>query len=48
MPEGFLRSLKAAVNKGTDAKLLIAAAVQMFNELVGQIDGKTITVNVAF
>ncbi len=48
MPENFLSSLRAAVNKGTDAKLLIAAAIQMFDQLVGQIDGKTITVNIAF
>lgn len=48
MPENFLSSLRAAVNKGTDAKLLIAAAIQMFDQLVGQINGKTITVNIAF
>lgn len=48
MPENFLSSLRAAVNKGTDAKGLIVTAVQMFNELVGQIDGETITVNIAF
>lgn len=48
MPANFLSSLRAAVNKGTDAKVLIMAAVQMFDDLVGQIDGKTITVNIAF
>ena len=48
MPENFLSSLRAAVNKGTDAKVLIMAAVQMFDQLVGQIDGETITVNIAF
>ena len=48
MPENFLSSLRAAVNKGTDAKVLIMAAVQMFDQLVGQIDGKTIMVNIAF
>ncbi len=48
MPAGFLSGLREVVNKGTDAKLLIAAAVQMFDELVGQINEKTITVNVAF
>lgn len=48
MPENFLSSLRAAVNEGTDAKVLIMAAVQMFDQLVGQIDGKTITVNIAF
>lgn len=48
MPENFLSSLRAAVNKGTDAKVLIMRAVQMFDGLVGQINGKTITVNIAF
>lgn len=48
MPDGFLNGLRAAVNNGTDAKALIMTAVRMFNELVGQIDGKTITVNIAF
>ena len=48
MPDGFLNGLRAAVNKGTDAKVLIMAAVQMFDQLVGQVDGKTITVNIAF
>ncbi len=48
MPENFLSSLRAAVNEGANAKVLIMAAVQMFDQLVGQIDGKTITVNIAF
>ena len=48
MPKNFLSSLREAVNKGADAKLLIATAIQMFDGLVGQIDGKTITVNIAF
>lgn len=48
MPENFLNSLRETVHKGTDAKELIMAAVQMFDQLVGQIDGKTITVNIAF
>lgn len=48
MPDGFLNGLRAAVNNGTDAKALIMTAVRMFNELVGQINGKTITVNIAF
>lgn len=48
MPANFLSSLRAAVNKGTDAKVLIMAAVQMFDDLVGQINDKTITVNIAF
>lgn len=48
MPANFLSSLRAAVNKGTDAKGLIVTAVRMFNELVGQINDKTITVNIAF
>lgn len=48
MPENFLSSLRAAVNNGTDAKVLIMRAVQMFDGLVGQINGKTIMVNIAF
>ena len=48
MPENFLSSLRAAVNKGTDAKGLIVTAVQMFDELVGQVNEKTITVNITF
>lgn len=46
--DGFLSGLKETVNKVTDAKLLIMAAVRMFDDLVGQIDGETITVNIAF
>lgn len=46
--DGFLSSLKETVNKVTDAKGLIMTAVRMFDELVGQINGKTITVNIAF
>ena len=48
MPENFLSGLRETVKKGTDAKVLIMAAVQMFDQLVGQINGKTITVNIAF
>lgn len=48
MPENFLSSLRAAVKEGANAKVLIMAAVQMFDQMVGQIDGKTITVNIAF
>lgn len=48
MPANFLSSLKETVNKVTDAKGLIMTAVRMFDELVGQINGKTITVNIAF
>lgn len=48
MPENFLSGLRDAVNEGTNAKALIMAAVQMFDQLVGQINGKTITVNIAF
>lgn len=48
MPENFLSGLRDAVNEGTNAKALIMAAVQMFDGLVGQINGKTITVNIAF
>ena len=48
MPENFLSSLRDAVNEGANAKELIMAAVQMFDQLVDQIDGKTITVNIAF
>ena len=46
--DGFLSGLRDAVNEGTNAKALIMAAVQMFDQLVDQIDGKTITVNIAF
>lgn len=46
--DGFLSSLKETVNKVTDAKGLIMTAVRMFDELVGQINDKTITVNIAF
>lgn len=46
--DGFLSGLRDAVNEGTNAKALIMAAVQMFDGLVGQINGKTITVNIAF
>lgn len=46
--DGFLSGLRDTVNEGTDAKLLIMAAVQMFDDLVGQINDKTITVNIAF
>lgn len=48
MPENFLSSLRDAVNEGANAKKLIMEAVQMFDQLVGQIDGETITVNIAF
>lgn len=48
MPENFLSSLRDVVNEGANAMELIMAAVQMFDQLVGQIDGKTITVNIAF
>lgn len=48
MPENFLSSLRDAVNEGANAKELIMEAVQMFDQLVGQIDGETITVNIAF
>ena len=46
--DGFLSGLRAAVNKGVSAQELIMAAVQMFDGLVGQINGKTIAVNIAF
>lgn len=46
--DGFLSSLKETVNKVTDAKGLIMTAVRMFDDLVGQINDKTITVNIAF
>ena len=42
MPENFLSSLRAAVKEGANAKVLIMAAVRMFDQLVDQIDGKTI------
>lgn len=46
--DGFLSGLSETVNKDANAKVLIMAAVQMFDQLVGQINGKTITVNIAF
>lgn len=50
MPENFLSGLRAAVNnyKDANAKFLIVKAIQMFDQLVGQINDKTITVNIVF
>lgn len=42
----ILSHLRDQVNSGTNNKLLVMAAVQMFNNLVGQMDGKTINVTI--
>ena len=46
VPANILSSLREQVNSGTDNKVLVMAAVQMFNELVEQMDGKTINVTI--
>lgn len=46
VPENVLSGLRDRVNSGADNKALVMAAVQMFNELVGQMDGKTINVTI--
>ena len=46
VPENVLSGLRDQVNSGADNKALVMAAVQMFNELVGQMDGKTINVTI--
>ncbi len=42
----ILSGLRDLVNTGADNKVLVMTAVQMFNELVGQMDGKTINVTI--
>lgn len=46
VPASILSHLRDQVNSGTNNKLLVMAAVQMFNKLVGQMDGKTINVTI--
>ena len=46
VPANILSSLREKVNSGANNKALVMAAVQMFNELVGQMDGKTINVTI--
>lgn len=44
--EDILSGLRDLVNTSKDNKVLVMTAVQMFNELVGQMDGKTINVTI--
>lgn len=44
--ENILSNLRTLVNTGKDNKALVLGAVQMFNELVGQMSGKTINVTI--
>ena len=44
--EDILSNLRTLVNTGKDNKALVLGAVQMFNELVGQMNGKTINVTI--
>lgn len=46
VPASILSHLRDQVNSGTNNTLLVMAAVQMFNNLVGQMDGKTINVTI--
>ena len=46
VPANILSGLRNQVNSGANNKALVMAAVQMFNELVGQMDGKTINVTI--
>ena len=46
VPANILSGLRNQVNSGTDNKALVMAAVQMFNELVGQMNGQTINVTI--
>lgn len=46
VPANILSGLRDQVNSGADNKALVMAAVQMFNELVGQMNGKTINVTI--
>ena len=44
--EDILSNLRTLVNTSKDNKALVLGAVQMFNELVGQMSGKTINVTI--
>lgn len=46
VPGNILSGLRDQVNSGADNKALVMAAVQMFNELVGQMNGQTISVTI--
>lgn len=46
VPANILSGLRNQVNSGANNKVLVMAAVQMFNKLVGQMDGKTINVTI--
>lgn len=46
VPANILSGLRDKVNSGADNKALVMAAVQMFNELVGQMNGQTINVTI--
>ena len=46
VPANILSGLRDQVNFGADNKALVMAAVQMFNELVGQMNGQTINVTI--
>ena len=46
VPANILSSLRDQVNAGANNKALVVAAVQTFNQLVGQMDGKTINVTI--
>ena len=46
VPANILSGLRDQVNSGADNKAMVMAAVQMFNELVGQMNGQTINVTI--
>ena len=46
VPANILSSLREKVNSGANNKALVMAAVQMFNKLVGQMNGQTINVTI--
>lgn len=46
VPANILSGLRDQVNSGANNKALVRAAVQMFNNLVGQMNGQTINVTI--
>lgn len=46
VPANILSGLRGQVNSGANNKALVIAAVQMFNNLVGQMNGQTINVTI--
>ena len=46
VPANILSGLRNQVNSGANNKALVIAAVQMFNNLVGQMNGQTINVTI--